>query len=497
MQHHAIRVLLIGLVFLGMSPEAKADFVFNARLAKGFDAAARMELGLAEQLVAAEKAENPGNSLVVLLDDYIDFYRLILNENQSRFESREKLVSGRIKRVMADKQESPWKHHIVADIELHWTVLHAARRNYVSAILALNKAKKSVQYNEEHFPNFLLQNKTKGLLDLAFGSVPDQYKWMTEGIGFKGDLQMGIRRFKKLVDELPASEYRCFATESRLFYGYILIAIKEEKALAWSNFYHPGNDLSKNLLACFFIANNARLVGQNDIAIELLKNRPQSASYIDLPYFDYALGSLLGYKSDPKAATFLLTYLKQQEFQEFKKDAALRLMWLYKLEGNTEAAEQARAWVKKLGNTAAEKDKQALREAELRTDRNLVLLKARILYEGGYFESAEKILEGVKAETLEKDDRIEFFYRLARSKHDQGKTFESLQPYTECVKLASNDGNHLPANACLQLGLIYEKRKDWERSRFYFNKCLSYDKHSYTLAIHNKAKAGLKRLPGA
>ena len=73
MQHRALRVLLIGLVFLGMSPEGKADFVFNARLAKGFDAAARMELGLAEQLVAAEKAENPGNSLVVLLDDYIAY----------------------------------------------------------------------------------------------------------------------------------------------------------------------------------------------------------------------------------------------------------------------------------------------------------------------------------------------------------------------------------------------------------------------------------------
>lgn len=497
MQQHALRVLLIGLVFLGMSLDGKADFVFNARLAKGFDAAARMEVGLAEQLAAAEKAENPGNTLVVLLDDYIDFYRLILDENQGRFESREKLVAGRIKRVLADQQDSPWKHHIVAEIELHWTVLHAARRNYVSAILALNKAKKSVQHNEEHFPNFLLLNKTKGLLDLVFGSVPDQYKWMTEGVGFKGDLQSGLRRFKKLVDDLPASEYRCFAAESRLFYGYMLMAIKEEKAAAWSYFNHPSNDPSKNLLACFFIGNNARLVGQNDIAIELLKNRPQSATYLDLPYFDYALGSLMVYKSDPKAASYLQAYLKQPDFQEFKKDAALRLMWLYTLDGNAAAAEQARGWVKKMGRAASEKDKQALREVELNSDRNVVLLKARILYDGGYFESAENALTAVKAETLEKNDRIEFYYRLARSKHDQGKTFEALQPYTECVKLGSNDGNYLPANACLQLGLIYEKRKDWERSRFYFKKCLSYDKHNYTMGMHSKAKAGLKRLPEA
>lgn len=497
MQHSALRVLLIGLVFLGMSPDGKADFVFNARLAKGFDAAARMEVGLAEQLAAAEKAENPGNTLVVLLDDYIDFYRLILDENQGRYESREKLVAGRIKRVLADKQDSPWKHHIVAEIELHWTVLHAARRNYVSAIMALNKAKKSVQHNEEFFPNFLLLNKTKGLLDLVFGSVPEQYKWLTEGVGFKGDIQTGLRRFKKLVDELPGSDYRCFAAESRLFYGYMMLALKEDKPAAFSYFNHPGNDPSKNLLACFFIGNNACLVGKIDLGIEVLKNRPRATTYLNLAYFDYAMGSLLVYQFDPKAASYLQAYLKQQDYQDFKKDAALRLMWFYKLEGNLAAAEQARLWVKKLGRAATEKDKQALQEAESKNERNLMLLKARVLYDGGYFERAETLLEGHQPENLNKADQIEYYYRLARSKHDQGKTFEALQPYTECVKLGSNDGNYLPANACIQLGLIYEKRKDWERSRFYFNKCLTYDKHNYTMPLHTKAKAGLKRLPEA
>lgn len=150
-----------------------------------------------------------------------------------------------------------------------------------------------------------------------------------------------------------------------------------------------------------------------------------------------------------------------------------------------------------IGREHNDKDKQALKEVKRNSAYNPQLLEARIRYDGGYFERAFDLLDKLDANTLVADDRIEYYYRLGRVYHDWGKSFQALAPFTECVKLGSNDGNYLPANACLLLGIIYEERKDVVRARFYFQKCLSYDKHPYTSGMHIKAKAGLKRLKGA
>jgi hypothetical protein len=74
-------IICIGLAGMTLLSPCKADFVFSTNISRGIDAAVRLEMGLAEQLLAAEKTTAPNNTLVVLLENYIDFYRLILYDN--------------------------------------------------------------------------------------------------------------------------------------------------------------------------------------------------------------------------------------------------------------------------------------------------------------------------------------------------------------------------------------------------------------------------------
>jgi len=490
-------IIYIGLTVLTSVMPCKADFVFSSNISRGIDAAVRMEMGLAEQLLAAEKSSSPKNTLVVLLENYIDFYSLILYDNPAAFAKREAKSDARFSRLEADKTVSPWKGFAYAEMQLHWTLMHAAQKNYVSAIRAMNKAKNAAADNEKNYPSFLLNQKTSGLLDAVFGSVPDNYKWMTDLAGFKGDQETGLKQYQALLSQISSGAYVCFSTEVRLILAYMYMYIREDKNTAWKMVNNSANTPETNLLSCFFIGNLSRQLGNNDLGIQTLLKRPLGKSYLQLPYFDYQLGSLLVYKGDARAVTYLNRYLQQQEIEDFKKDAALRMSWYYAMANEQEKFSQYQRMVLSVGREHNDKDKQALKEVKAKSAYNTPLLEARIFYDGGYFQRAKAVLDRLDAEKLNAADRIEYYYRLGRVLHDSGESFQALVPYTECVKLGSNDGNYLPANACLQLGSIYEGRKDAVRARFYYQKCLTYDKHPYTSSMHIRAKAGLKRLKGA
>ncbi len=487
-------ILAIGLAVFTSVMNCKADFVFSANISKGIDAAIRMEMGLAEQLLAAEKSSDPKNTLVVLLENYIDFYSLILYDNPTAFEKRETKAAARFSRLEADKSASPWKGYAYAEMQLQWTLMHAAQKNYVSAIRAMNKAKNAAADNEKNYPAFILNAKTRGLLDAVFGSVPDNYKWMTDLAGFKGDQETGLKQYQALLGKINSGPYVCFSIEVRLILAYMFMHIREDKNTAWSMINHPANSPETNLLTCFFIGNVSRQLGNNDLGIQTLLNRPMGKTYLKLPYFEYQLGCLFVYKGDGRAVTYLNRYLQQQEIEDFKKDAAMRLSWYYLLENNAEKFHYYQKQVAIIGREHNDKDKQAVKEVKRNAAYQPQLLEARIRYDGGYFAIAHDLLSGLDPGKLSAEDRLEYYYRQGRVLHDWGKVFEALSPYTECVKLGSNDGNYLPANACLQLGSIYEGRKDVTRARFYYQKCLSYDKHPFTSGMHIRAKAGLKRL---
>jgi len=46
----------------------------------------------------------------------------------------------------------------------------------------------------------------------------------------------------------------------------------------------------------------------------------------------------------------------------------------------------------------------------------------------------------------------------------------------------------------LQLGYIYFKKGDYQKSKFYFNKCLTMSGFDYERGIHQKAKSALSRI---
>jgi tetratricopeptide (TPR) repeat protein len=170
------------------------------------------------------------------------------------------------------------------------------------------------------------------------------------------------------------------------------------------------------------------------------------------------------------------------------------MSWMYYLQGEMEKAKSARSRLLTSGNIETDADKQAQKEAESGKWPNQVLLRARLLNDGGYYTQALQELSTRKPSSFpEAADQLEFEYRSGRIYDDLGREAEAVAAYQEALSMGKNRKEYYGARAALQLGYIYEKRGDKKNALVYFKMILDMRAHDYKNALDQKAKAGIER----
>ena len=118
---------------------------------------------------------------------------------------------------------------------------------------------------------------------------------------------------------------------------------------------------------------------------------------------------------DPESIVYMDRYLQKFKGNFYVKDVLQKISWIYYLSNEPEKAEAARARILVSGNTETDADKQALKEAESGRWPNAVLLKARLLDDGGYYTQALQVLSGKQISSFpDIQDQLEYSYRIGR-----------------------------------------------------------------------------------
>src|ERR1700761_3272363 len=65
---------------------ARANFVYDATCVDAYKAILSLRMNEARQLIAKEKQQNPANGIVVLLENYIDYFSLLASESKNDYE---------------------------------------------------------------------------------------------------------------------------------------------------------------------------------------------------------------------------------------------------------------------------------------------------------------------------------------------------------------------------------------------------------------------------
>jgi tetratricopeptide (TPR) repeat protein len=198
-----------------------------------------------------------------------------------------------------------------------------------------------------------------------------------------------------------------------------------------------------------------------------------------------------------EAIQYFEKYVTDCKGNFYVKDMYQKISWAYLLLGNMEAAKKARFNIVTKGNTNTEADKQAYKEAKEGKWQNVILLKSRLLNDGGYNNEALKNLLGKTIESFATvEEKLEFVYRVARINDDLHKDDEAIKYYTQAIEIGEQRTEYYAARAALQMAIIYEKRNNKIQAINYYNKVINMDNHDYKNSLDQKAKSGIARCQG-
>lgn len=485
--------LLSGFLILPFA--ANANFDFNANCLKAYQFIFELKLNGARQLIAQEKKTHPKNAIVPLLENYVDYFYLITSESKVDFDRLSDLKSKRIDQIDEEEKDSPYYLYAQAEINLQWALLRTRYGEYFTAAREIRKANAQLQENSRKFPGFHLNGKGLGLINIFLGNLPDGIlKSALATFGIKGDVQKGLAMLDKLAQNLPKSTYEPFYEEIVFYYAFVLSDLVHAPDAYAKTMKYTQRIADSSLLKAYLQAYVCARNGHNDEAISILADRPSGENYQSFPYLELLTGTAKLNKLDYSAEVNIKKFLQLNKGVNYIKDANLHLAWIALLNGDTGAYRGYVAKVKGLGYTYGEKDKQALNEANAPVPVK-ALLKARLLFDGGYYTKALNVLsEESPAAYTQVKDKVEYYYRSGRINDALGNDDEALQLYQQTVNYGKNLRYYYAATAAVNMGKIYAARNNTVNARKCFTMAIAMKNHEYENSIEAQAKAGLQKL---
>ena len=490
------RFLLFFLLLFFVQFSWANRFEFTPLATEAYQKAMSLRFEEARQDIEKLKRDDPENRIVYFIENYIDFFTVFINENKSEFKKLERNKSYRLKQIRRGDRNSPYYLYCQAEVKLQWALARLKFEQYFTAFNEVSSAYKMLKRNQRKFPDFIANKKSLGILHALVGTVPDNYKWGVKLLGgMTGNIEKGKKEVEDVLNYAQTNPF-LFEEETLVMYAFLMLHLKNDLDSAWEIIQNNKLDATKNPLICFSLANIAMRTGRNDLAVEILENRPRGKQFAEFHYLEYLLGLGKLYRLEIGADKHLLNYLENFHGQNYIKEAYQKLAWYSLVRGNEINYLYYIKFCKTEGARVIGGDKNAEKEAKSKVIPNMDLLKARLLFDGGYLERALKFLKKRSlADFNTQKNQLEYTYRLGRIYHKMKSYDDAISYYQTTIDRGKDATSYYFAcNAALQIGLIHEKLGDKVSAKKFFKLCLDIDPDQYKSSLHQKAKAGLNRL---
>ncbi|WP_083732998.1 tetratricopeptide repeat protein [Spirosoma montaniterrae] len=487
-------VLSVLSVFLFFTASAQ-DFAWTPGLQRAYTDLQKGKLANARQMLAREPAQN---GVRVFVEDYADMLLLVTTDDDRAFASLSDREDERLDALKSLTDDSPWQRVLQAEVRLHWAFVKLKFGREMSASWDVIRAYRLLAENQKRFPAFLPTYKSLGTLHIMIGSVPENYVWVANLLGLRGNIRQGQQELQR------AQADPIFSLEARLVDLMVRAYVLNFTDADGQSLRQLVTANSDNLLLHFFGATIEQKNGHGEQALAYLNTRPTGAAYQPMPIIENILGDVYLQKGQYNTATaHFRQFLASYRGRNFLKDTHYKLFLCHWLANRPESeARPLLEMVLRVGRTAVESDKAAQKFAEAYLKRGAsanqkVLMRARLASDGGFTDSALAYLRPypeTRFATLA--ERAEFNYRMGRIYQRQNAPDAAIPYLSRALALADTpDGRRdqlsFGASAALQLGYIYQQKNDRIRARSFFQKALSFKHHEYKNSVDNKAKAQL------
>lgn len=490
-------ILFLLLSCFSVSGFTQKVYDFNSTCLQAYQEITQLKIHNGLLLIEKAKQQNPENLIPVLLESYADFYILFLNEDERDYQNLYPKFNERVSLLEEGPKNSPFYNYCLGVVRTQKATTSIKFGKLWDAAWEFRRAYQLFRDNKKQYPAFTANDLMYGALQAAVGTIPKGYKWIAGIFGLKGSLTEGMKTVNSFINSKDTWS-RAMFNEAAFIYPYLLFYLENKKEEAHDFILESKLDLVNNHLHAFMAANLAINNKQTELAKKIILNRNLSEEYLKVSIWDFEMGFIkLFHLETVEAEKYLLRFLNSFKGRFYVKDAYQKLSWCYYLQGNMPAAEAARKMIILKGSTDADADKQALRDAKSGKWPNTLLLKARLLSDGGYSNEAASLLQGKSDMNFTKEeDKLEFAYRVARIYDDLGRDEDAIKSYLVAIRLGENRREHYAARAALQIGQIYERKKQKALAIIYYQKCLDMEDHEYKNSLDQRAKSGIARCKG-
>jgi tetratricopeptide (TPR) repeat protein len=471
-------------------------FDFNNNCRQAYQRIIQLRLDEGSRILEAEKKRDPNNLIPFFLDNYIDFFQLFFNEDAAQYSAWKGRRDQRLEWMSEGPESSPFNLFTRCVIHFQWAAIQIKFGDNWDAAWDFRRSFIQSKDCADQFPGFSPAGMVSGAMEVVAGTIPDGYKWLSSLLGIKGTVSGGMHQLEGfLAAGDPYAEL--FRDEAIFYYLYLQFYIGNKHSEVFDFIRQHQLDVKNDHLFTYLYANLCINDQRSALAQQIIRGMNTAPGYMDMPVWDMELGYACLNHLEPDAAFYLTRFLQRFKGRFYVKDVLQKLSWYYYLKGETGRADSCRKLVLQRGSDEADADRQALKEARSGRWPNKVLLKARLLSDGGYFtEALHGLQEQGTADLPDPVEKCEYTYRLGRIYDGLGRDDEAIRAYEATIGMGAGLREYYAARAALQAGYIYERRGDKGRAVAYFQRCLDMKDHDYKNSLDQRAKAGIARCQG-
>jgi hypothetical protein len=483
---------LVLIFFLFQSFYSYSNFEWNSNCNKAYKKILLLEFNTANQIILEEKKENPSNKIVYLLDNYIDFFKIQIGEEKADYIHNIKQIESRIEHISNGEKSSQWFNYSLAEIYIQTAANRLKFGDYFKAAYDINKAYRLLSSNKEKYPEFIPNNKSIAVLETLLGTIPEKYNWVLSLVNMNGSVKNGLNNLDKTIKNMKKNAlYNYLIDESFFYYSFLKMNLQNDT----TGLHSLITEIKDSPLQILNFASSriASKVGKNDLAISILENRIQSTNSYPFYYLDFLVGKGKLNNLDLNAKDDFIYYLNHFKGENYIKSSYMYLSWLAIIEGDTNLFHNYQAKINSTGSSLVGSDKEAQNQFSNKVIPNVDLLKARLLYDGGYYNRSLQILKNISFPN-NTDEKLEWVYRKAVNYEKLGMIDLAEEYFILSYKLGKSKPYYFAAKSAVHLAQIYEKRNNTASANEYFQKCIDLENHEYEQSLEQKAKAGLNRI---
>ncbi|MCF8231493.1 MAG: hypothetical protein K9J27_04830 [Bacteroidales bacterium] len=488
--------LLCGLLLILTAGYPQTRYTPACKKAINDIAALRFEQ--AARMLDKERRQNPENRVVEFLEDYRDFLKIFISEDEALYEAALERREDRLEKIDNLSGANKYKDYMKGEIYLRWVPIRGKMGDRFRAAIELNKAYRLLKENYQKHPAFIPGHAGLGVIEVLIGTIPQKYEWLADLLNLEGTIKGGKGRIVDMLAKSESDTAWAFLEYPTLFMlSFIDMNIQQEvdkTIMQRYEAYHRKGILKHQPLLVFAYGNLLQKKRKNEKALTVLNAYEKEQGQYPFYYLDYMRGLAYLYKNSPKCIEYFDKYLEKFPGRHYIKSTYQKKAWYYLINDDVSRYKNYIHYATQKGEALIGADKSAANEAESDKIPDTDLLKARLAFDGGYYQQALKSLNNFDPAGKSTKRKVEWYYRKGRVFHEQERVDTALTYYEKTFVKGKDLEAYFAANAALMSGHIYEQKGYYGEALKQYEKCLDLSGFEYELSIHQKAEAGKARL---